>query len=230
MVFEILMPRGKAPTSAGAARATPPGRKGLAPRAAWAFLGRLAGWYFGLLLLWYPLGDAYRAALIRGGNLLAPVLLPAHEVVFRPYSKWKELGMTERLDLAVLVRLPGGTAAGGEVRHVLAKAVATFHQPFMALVFMLALLMAGRWTWPQRLGRGVGAVALLHLGMLLCVAIDVRHAAAGFGAPAGGELDWGRTVIALLHFTVTDWPAGVLVGPLLLWALLGGPRTLGSSE
>lgn len=187
------------------------------------FLLRLAAWYFGLLLLWIPFGAFYRDALIRSGNVVLEILRPRHEIKVVRYERWREIGASERLDLAVLVRAAGPGDARGQKHYVLAKAVATFYQPFMAFVFLLALLLASPPTWRQRRPRGASAVFWLHLWMVGCVLIDASVALPGAAAPVAGNLNWSRTLIAGLHFSITDWPAGVLVVPLLLWALHGQP-------
>lgn len=188
-----------------------------------SFLRRLTAWYLGLLLLWIPFGGAYRDALIHGGNVLLRDLRPGHEITVVHYERWPELGATGRLDLAVLVRAAGPGDARGQKHYLLAKAVATFYQPFMSVVFLLALLLASPLTARQRLLRGASAVCWLHLAMAGCVLIDALYALPGGAAPGAEGLNWSRTLIAVLHFSITDWPAGVLVLPLLLWALHGQP-------
>ncbi len=198
-----------------------PGVSRLRPAGIRGFFLRLAAWYFGLLLLWIPFGAFYRDALIRSGNVVLEILRPRHEITVVRYERWREIGASERLDLAVLVRAAGPGDARGQKHYVLAKAVATFYQPFMALVFLLALHMASPFTARQRLRRGGSAAIWLHLWMVGCVLVDAYHALPGSAAPVAGTLDWSRTLIAMLHFSITDWPAGVLVVPLLLWVLHG---------
>lgn len=191
------------------------------------FLIRLAAGYFGLLLLWYPIGDFYHDALMRGGNFLAAGLGRGHDVVLRSQPGEKPDDSFRKRDLAVLVRIPGLTNSSGQRAWWSAKTVVTFYQPFMATVFTVALFLASPLPWPQRLVRAGAGLLLLHTGMVICVAIDVSHAVGGFNAVANDYFDWTRTILSLLHHSITDWPAGVLVIPLLLWAALGaaGMRT-----
>jgi hypothetical protein len=67
--------------------------------------------------------------------------------------------------------------------------------------------------------RGLAAAGWLYLFMLLCVVIDARFTVSGYGGPASMAWDSSRTAVSLLHFSITDWPAGVLFVPLVLWAL-----------
>jgi hypothetical protein len=193
----------------------------LSPGRVPGFLLRLLLWFPTLLLLWLPLGSTYRASLIAAGNTAFAALNAGTEVLFLRHEKWREIGVTEQADVAVLVRDQVWRETPGQKRHILAKAVCTFYQPFAASAFLLALFVAGRMPWRER-GWKLGAAAgLLHLAMLGAVAIDVSHALNSV-RPAGTD-EWLRTVVALLHYTVTDWPAGVFIVPLLLWVLVSRP-------
>jgi hypothetical protein len=196
-----------------------PGRAWLAG-ATGSFPVRVALWYFLALGLWWPLGSYYREVLVGVGNAVVGTLPVGGELSVVPYTQPAKDGMTDRVDVAVLVRKPGWVDGRGQKQHVLAKAVATFYQPYMATVFLTALFVSTAWLpWPARARRGLAAAGWLYLFMLLCVVIDARYTLSGYSGPASPAWDWSRTAVSLLHFSVTDWPAGVLVVPLVLWAL-----------
>jgi hypothetical protein len=196
-----------------------PGRAWLAG-ATGSFPVRVALWYFLALGLWWPLGSYYREILVGVGNVVVGALPLGGELSIVPYTEPEKDGMTDRVDLAVLVRKPGWVDGRGQKQHVLAKAVATFYQPYMATAFLVALFLSTHWLpGPARALRGLAAAGWLYLFMLLCVAIDARFTLAGYGGPASMAWDWSRTAVSLLHFSITDWPAGVLFVPLVLWAL-----------
>lgn len=185
----------------------------------WAFFARLAGCYLGLLALWFPVGSTYREFLIGTGNFLSAHAFPAQEVLFLEYTRWAEVGVTERLDTAVLVALDPSRDEHGQRRYVLAKGVSTFYQPYTSVAFLLALFLATPLRWTQRLGRIAAATAGLHLAMLVVVWIDVLNARVSYGSGAGHPTESLRVILNFLHASVTDWPAGVLLIPLLLWIL-----------
>jgi hypothetical protein len=193
------------------------------PAGARGFLPRLLLWFPLLLLLWFPLGAGYRTALLGAGNAVFAALGPGREILFLHHTQWAAIGVTDRADMAVLVRDPAWPEDHGQKQHVLAKAICTFQQPFAALAFLLALLLASRISWRARLGKGVVALIVLHLAMLAAVAVDVSHAARSLGPPAN-PADWLPILTAMLHFSVTDWPAGVFIVPLLCWILTCGLR------
>jgi hypothetical protein len=197
------------------------GGEGIVKEAA-GFLLRLACWYGALLILWLPLGYGYRNALVGVGNGFARILALAGSVSFRGFAKG-ELGETHsRADVGVLVHDTTWRDAKGRNQHVLAKRITTFYQPYSATAFLLALLGASRAAPRRRLIGGALALVALHLAMLACVAVDV-----GFTFASNGALPclprWFGELLAFLHVSVTDWPAGVLIVPLLLWALVFWP-------
>jgi hypothetical protein len=189
---------------------------------------RVALWYFLALGLWWPLGAYYREILVGVGNVVVGALPLGGELSVVPYTQPAKDGLTDRVDIAVLVRKPGWVDGKGHKQHVLAKAVATFYQPYMATAFLAALFLSTGWLpGPARAWRGLAAAGWLYGFMLLCVVIDARFTLSGYGGPASQAWDWSRTVVSLLHFSITDWPAGVLVVPLVLWALhVWTPRRL----
>lgn len=204
-----------------------PGRAWLAG-AAGSFPVRVALWYFLALGLWWPLGSYYREILVGVGNVVVGALPLGGELSVVPYTQPVKDGLTDRVDIAVLVRKPDWVDGKGQKQHVLAKAVATFYQPYMATAFLAALFLSTGWLpGPARTTRGLAAAGLLYGFMLLCVAIDARFTLSGYGGPAASEWDWSRTAVSLLHFSITDWPAGVLVVPLLIWAVLAWPKRPG---
>ncbi len=186
------------------------------------FLLRLACWYGALLILWLLMGYGYRHALVSVGNGFARLLSPAGSVSFRVFAKG-ELGETHsRADVGVLVHDAAWRDAQGRNQHVLAKRIATFYQPYSATAFLLALFGASRVAPRRRLIGGALALVALHLVMLACVVVDVVFAFVSNGALLGLPR-WFGELLAFLHVSVTDWPAGVLIAPLLLWALFAWP-------
>lgn len=186
------------------------------------FLLRLACWYGALLILWLPLGYGYRKTLIFVGNGLARFAAPGESVSFRVFADG-ELGETHaRADVGVLVHDATWHDAQGRNQHVLAKRIATFYQPYSATAFLIALWGASRVARRRRLIGGAFALAALHLVMLACVVVDVVFTFASNGALLGLPR-WFGELLAFLHVSVTDWPAGVLLAPLLLWAVVLWP-------
>lgn len=187
-------------------------------RQAWRFLARLACWYGVLLALWIPCGYGYRNMLVGAGNALASMAAPAGSVSFRVFAKG-ELGKDHsRADVAVLVHDADWRDGKGRNQHLVAKHVATFYQPYSATAFLLALFAAGKVGTRRRLLGLAGGLVVLHALMIACVAIDVVFTFASNGAMPGLP-EWLGETVTLLHVSVTDWPAGVLLVPLLLWLL-----------
>lgn len=182
------------------------------------FFVRLTCWYGVLLVLWLPLGRGYRNALVGAGNGLARLVAPAEGVSFRVFEKGQLGAGHSRADVGVLVHDAAWRDAQGRRQHVLAKRIATFFQPYSATVFLVALFAASAVSPRRRLIGGAVALAVLHVAMLACVAVDVVFALAANGALPGLPR-WCFELLALLHVSVTDWPAGVLIVPLLLWAV-----------
>lgn len=180
-------------------------RDSLVPADARRFLPQLLFWFPALLLLWFPLGHIYRTALVAAGNASFAALSGGQEVYFVHHTRWAEVGVTEMADVAVLVRNPSWQDGHGRKQHVLAKAVCTFFQPFTSLVFLWALFLASPISWRERLWKGGTAAFALHLAMAVCVAIDACHAFF-ISDPSSSSHVWVRTVTAMLHFSVTDWP------------------------
>jgi len=192
---------------------------------AWRFLRRLAIWYVLAMALWFPIGVAYRHGLVALGNALFSFAPAACEISFRPMPRAAELGLNPRVDLAVLVHQREWLDAQRRPQSVVAKPIVTFWQPYAATAFLLALFGATRLSWRVRLGRAAVALVVLHALMSACVAIDVVYALAGQGALAGISRG-GIELVAVLHATITDWPAGVLIVPLMLWIFANWPRRL----
>lgn len=187
------------------------------------FVLRLGVSYALLLALWWPLAGPYRRAVVAGGNLGFAASGPARAVAFHEFSNWSESGPKVEADIVVLVHRPEWVDDQGRRQHVMAKAIATFSQPFSATAFLLALFGATRISWTARLARGGAALAALHLFMLGCVAADVVCAFAENGAPLPMPR-WCFDAISIMHARMTDWPAGVLIVPLLLWLAACWPR------
>ncbi len=197
--------------------------RSLLPADARRFLLRLLVWFPALLFLWLPLGAVYRTTLIKAGNAAFAAFSTEREVSFLHHTRWAEIGVTEMADVAVLVRSPHWRDDRGQKQHVLAKAVCTFYQPFTACAFLLALFLASQIAWRKRLWKGGAAVVALHLAMFAVVAVDVSYAAGSLD-PLAQPGSWMSTLTTMLHFSVTDWPAGVFMVPLLLWIFLCWPR------
>ncbi len=198
----------------------------------WPFIGRLIGWYLGLLLLWLPLGHLYRAGLIGAGNLTLGKILPGKEILFQHHTQEKALGITEGVDLVVLVRTDDMYDRDHHKQYVLAKPVITFYQPYTAAAFLGALFLAGRPRWRTRLLKGVPAMAGLHCLMLVCVLVEVNYTIGLHLPAASSQGPWVKTACQLLHSSVTDWSAGVFLVPLILWTLSNWParRSGGTAE
>lgn len=194
----------------------------LLPAEARGFMLRLLLWFPALLLLWLPLGPAYRATFVAAGNAAFALSGSAREVLFLRHDQWAEIGVTPLADVAVLVRRADWSVEAGRKQHVLAKAICTFHQPFAASAFLLVLFLAARMRRRERWAKIAVAFVALHLVMAAAVAIDARHALDALEPAAGSA--WARTLVAMLHFSVTDWPAGVFIVPLLIWTFLCWPR------
>ena len=77
------------------------------------FLGKLLGGYCALLLLWTPVGPAYREALIAAGNAVFSRLGAGRETLFLHHADWRKAGVTDRADLAILIRRGGWTDEEG---------------------------------------------------------------------------------------------------------------------
>lgn len=185
------------------------------------FLFRLLVWFPALLLVWMPLGSAYRATLVATGNAVFGLVGGEHEVLFLPHGRWAEIGVTETADVAVLVRMANWRIEQGRRQHVLARAICTFYQPFAATMFLLALFLAVRMSRQERWWKMAVAFAGLHVAMVAAVVIDVSHAFDSVRPAEAGA--WSRTVVAMLHYSATDWPAGVFIVPLLIWVFVVRP-------
>lgn len=196
----------------------PPGCREWLPRGAWVFLGKLLCGYGLLLLLWLPLGAGYRQVLIAAGNAVFAGAGAEGETTFSHHADWRAAGITERADLAVLVRRSAWVDGEGRKQHVLAKAVSTFYQPFTALCFLGALCLATAMSWRRRVLKLSLAAVVLHGWMLACVVIDRSHVLATYGGERTASTRWGNVAVNVLHATVTDWPAGVFIVPLIIWA------------
>jgi hypothetical protein len=189
-------------------------------RPALIFLARVLAMYAVLLASWPLAGGAYRAGLIAAGNGFFTLLERETSTRIRQETKWQGLIAGERIDLAIVVRRSHWRDAAGREQHVLAKAVSTFHQPFTAVAFLLALIFGAPWSWRRRGLQAALTLPVLHGLMLGAVLIDRRHALDLFDSPTAG-LEAERLAVSALHATMTDWPAGVFIVPLLLWLASG---------
>lgn len=193
-------------------------------RRTWRFLGRLALAMVALWVLWLPLAAPYRKLVVATGNLAFAVARPSFEIEFREFRDWRALGLEfdSRADVAVLVRRPEWVDPQGRAQHLLAKRIVTFSQPYASTIFLIALFGATRLPWASRLRRLFAAGVVLHAAMLSCVAIDIVHTFAVEGTWPGLPR-WCLELLAVLKVSVTDWPAGVYLVPLVVWLVACWP-------
>jgi len=193
-------------------------------REAWLFLARVVAWQVAGLLLWLLVGPAFRGVLSAGGPVLTALAPAGASVRVRAIAQPAAVGLGERVDVVVLVHHLAWRDQAGRESWVVAKGVVTFTQPYVSVVFLVALFGATRQPWRQRVGRGALALGLLTGLMLACAHLDVLETLATHASSGGAAGRAWRELLTIAKSSVTDWPAGVWIAPLLLWLLLAWPR------
>ncbi len=207
------------PGAVGVEKAVAPDLAAWLSRHAGRFLVRLAVCYGVWLLLWLPLGAPFERAFVATGNAVFAFSGRVYAVTFLRLPDPAVVGLPEHIDVAVLVR----KKVDPRPQQWYAKGIVTLMQPYAATGFLLALILATEIGRGARLLRAALTVPLLFGFMYTAVAIDVAYALAANGAGLDRAPRWLVESVALLHATVTDWPAGVLIVPLILWLLACWP-------
>lgn len=200
-------------------------------RSRWVFLAgsffaTLFVTYLSLMLVWLPAGSTYRRLLIGMGNTVFGHTGHSREVLFLEHTAGSKAGVSERVDVVVLVRDSQWFDDKAQKKWVLGKGIATFYQPYLATSFLVSLVLATPLPWRHRLKRGLVAFVTLHAYLIGAVGIDVEEVWLRLGGEAARSSRDFADTISLLHATITDWPAGVFLVPLLLWALAFGSLLL----
>lgn len=187
---------------------------------AWSrkFLVRLILAYCVLLAAWLVVGPTFRAGMVATANGCLRAIGMSDTVRFMEFTDWKSVGTESNADVAVLAHPAGWKDAERRDRHLLAKRIVTFSQPYVAFTFLVSLAVATPLPWRSKLGRLLISLCSLTVLMWLCVAVDVLHTLVSDGVGLEVPRSVGET-LAVMNATVTDWPAGVLIVPFVLWLI-----------
>jgi len=193
-----------------------------------SFFGRLILVYTVCMLLWMLCGSGYRQMLSSAGNAVFAMGRANDTVTFLNVSETqtREHGLHRDVDLVVLVRpQSGGTDVKltGE-QSLLARSLITMTYPYSANAFVVALIFSMQVAWKEYLRSFFILTTGLYLWFFACIAVDIEFALSSFPERAREMPRWLLESVAVSHASVTNWPAGVFIVPLLLWILFCLPR------